>query len=265
MSSCTYHHPLVPLMTCLPTTQGGPSGTRLRTALKDRPKGPPTANRQPINRQPPPTANHQPPPTANRQPINRQPPPTANHQPPPTANHHSPPTASGDQPPTANHCQPPPTTNHQPSTAANHHQPPPTASCQPPTAANRHQPWLSTWRARGLFWENWCRNTFFSPVKDRPATTGRFCLSALPCLMLQKTWSRIVLRHRAPPFALQVQDLLQEYFGGKQLCKSVNPDEAVAYGMCTGAVVLGTRPGPSGPCGALVCPQHNRCLCRPHV
>ena len=34
----------------------------LRTALKDRPKGPPTANHQP-----PPTANHQPPPTANRQ------------------------------------------------------------------------------------------------------------------------------------------------------------------------------------------------------
>ena len=118
-------------------TQGGPLGTRffflLRTALKDRPKGPPTANRQP---------------------------PTANHQPPPTA--------SGDQAPTANHCQPPPTTNHQPPTAANHHQPPPTTSCQlstancrqPPTA-NRHQPWLSTWSARGLFWENSFRNTFF--------------------------------------------------------------------------------------------------------
>ena len=88
----------------------------LRTALKDRPKGPPTGN----------------------------------HQPPPTANHQPPPTASGDQPPTANHCQPPPTTNHQPPTAANRHQPPPTASCQLPTAnrhrpptANRHQPWLN--------------------------------------------------------------------------------------------------------------------------
>ena len=42
----------------------------LRTALKDRPKGPSTAN----------------------------------HQPPPTANRQLPPTASGDQPPTANHC-----------------------------------------------------------------------------------------------------------------------------------------------------------------
>ena len=42
----------------------------LRTALKDRPKGPSTAN----------------------------------YQPPPTANRQLPPTASGDQPPTANHC-----------------------------------------------------------------------------------------------------------------------------------------------------------------
>ena len=46
----------------------------LRTALKDRPKGPPTANRQL-------------PSTANR------------HQPPTTNRHQPPPTASGDQPP----------------------------------------------------------------------------------------------------------------------------------------------------------------------
>ena len=59
----------------------------LRTALKDRPTGPPTANRQL-------------PSTANR------------HQPPTTNRHQPPPTASGDQPPTANHCQPPPTTDH---------------------------------------------------------------------------------------------------------------------------------------------------------
>ena len=86
----------------------------LRTPLKDRPKGPPTTDRQL-------------PSTANR------------HQPPTTNCHQPPPTASGDQPPTANHCQPPPTTNHQPPTAANHHQPPPTASCQLPTA-NRQPP-----------------------------------------------------------------------------------------------------------------------------
>ena len=76
--------------------------------------------------------------------------------------------------PTANHCQLPPTTNRQPPTAANHHQPPPTASCQLPTAncrqpptANCHQPWLSTWSARGLFWET--RTLFFFSVKDTPA------------------------------------------------------------------------------------------------
>ena len=111
---------------------------------KDRPKGPPTAT----NRQPPTATNHQPPTAANRQ---RR--PTANCQPLPTA------------------------TNHQ-SPTTNRRQPPPTASCQLPTAnrrhpptANRHQPWLSTWSARGLFWENWFRNIFFFPVKDRPAPT----------------------------------------------------------------------------------------------
>ncbi len=28
----------------------------------------------------------------------------------------------------------------------------------------------------------------------------------------------------------KVQQLLQDFFGGKELCKSINPDEAVAYG-----------------------------------
>ena len=28
----------------------------------------------------------------------------------------------------------------------------------------------------------------------------------------------------------KVQQLLQDYFNGKELCKSINPDEAVAYG-----------------------------------
>ena len=57
----------------------------LRTAQRDRPKGPSTANHQP-----PPTANRHKPPTA----INRRhQPPIPNHQPPPTASH---------QPPTTN-------------------------------------------------------------------------------------------------------------------------------------------------------------------
>ena len=36
----------------------------------------------------------------------------------------------------------------------------------------------------------------------------------------------------------KVQELLQEYFNGKELCKSINPDEAVAYGAAVQAAVL---------------------------
>ena len=79
----------------------------LRTALKDRPKGPPTANRQL-----PPTANRRQLPTA----ANRQPPPTSNRQPLSTATNHP--------SPTANCCQPPPTTNRQSPPAANRQWPP---------------------------------------------------------------------------------------------------------------------------------------------
>ena len=84
----------------------------LRTALKDRPKGPPTANRQL-----PSTANRHQPPTTNR----HQPPATNRHRPPAATNRQLPTTANRLQPPTANH------------------QPPPTASCQLPTA-NRQPP-----------------------------------------------------------------------------------------------------------------------------
>ena len=67
-----------------PPPQGYPEEARLwyllRTALKDSPRGPPTANRRP-----PTPAIHQPT-TANP----RQPPPTANRQPPPTANRQAP-------------------------------------------------------------------------------------------------------------------------------------------------------------------------------
>ena len=84
----------------------------LRTALKDRPKGPPTANRQL-----PPTANrHQPPTAANRQlrPIaNRQPLPTATNHPSPTANcRQPPPTANRQSPPAANRQSPPTMVEH---------------------------------------------------------------------------------------------------------------------------------------------------------
>jgi L1 cell adhesion molecule like protein len=36
----------------------------------------------------------------------------------------------------------------------------------------------------------------------------------------------------------KVQSLLQEYFNGKELCKSINPDEAVAYGAAVQAAIL---------------------------
>jgi L1 cell adhesion molecule like protein len=39
----------------------------------------------------------------------------------------------------------------------------------------------------------------------------------------------------------KIQQLLSKYFGGKELCKSINPDEAVAYGAAVqGAVLSGT-------------------------
>ena len=36
----------------------------------------------------------------------------------------------------------------------------------------------------------------------------------------------------------KIQELLSEFFGGKELCKSINPDEAVAYGAAIQAAVL---------------------------
>ncbi|KAB5538823.1 hypothetical protein DKX38_016356 [Salix brachista] len=37
---------------------------------------------------------------------------------------------------------------------------------------------------------------------------------------------------------LKVQQLLQDFFNGKELCKSINPDEAVAYGAAVQAAIL---------------------------
>lgn len=36
----------------------------------------------------------------------------------------------------------------------------------------------------------------------------------------------------------KVQTLLQDSFNGKELCKSINPDEAVAYGAAVQAAIL---------------------------
>ena len=37
----------------------------------------------------------------------------------------------------------------------------------------------------------------------------------------------------------KIQELLSNYFNGKDLCKSINPDEAVAYGASVQASILG--------------------------
>ncbi|KAL6269268.1 hypothetical protein ACE6H2_026179 [Prunus campanulata] len=39
----------------------------------------------------------------------------------------------------------------------------------------------------------------------------------------------------------KVQQLLQDLFDGKELCKSINPDEAVAYGAMVQAAILGDQ------------------------
>jgi len=40
----------------------------------------------------------------------------------------------------------------------------------------------------------------------------------------------------------KIQELLSEHFGGRQLCRSINPDEAVAYGAAVqGAILAGVR------------------------
>lgn len=36
----------------------------------------------------------------------------------------------------------------------------------------------------------------------------------------------------------KVQQLLQDFFNGKELCKAINPDEAVAYGAAVQAAIL---------------------------
>ena len=120
--------PVMPVITDVGVYQGGPRKCffffLLRAALKDRPQGPPTANRQPLT-----STNHQSPTATNR----RQPPIASRHQ-PLTANR-QPPTTDPHQPPIANRHQPPPTANRQSPPTANRQ--PSTANRQPPTATSQ--------------------------------------------------------------------------------------------------------------------------------
>ena len=44
----------------------------------------------------------------------------------------------------------------------------------------------------------------------------------------------------------KIQNMLTNYFNGKQLCKSINPDEAVAYGAAVQAAILTNQIGETG-------------------
>ena len=123
----------------------------LRTAPKDRPKGPPTANRQL-----PSTANRHQPPTTNR----HQPPATNRCQPPPTASCQLPTTANRHQPPITNHQPPPTATNRQLPTA--NRQMLPTANRQPPPNMVEHM------ECPRAFLGKLVPEHFFFSVKDRP-------------------------------------------------------------------------------------------------
>ena len=126
----------------------GPDFFLLRTALKDHPKGPPTANRQL-----PPTANRRQPPTANR----RQPPTATNRQPSTAANRHQPPITNCQLPPTAANRRQPPTANRQPAI-------PPAANRLSPPTMVEHMSYT-----RSLLKKPCSGTVFFHfSVKDRP-------------------------------------------------------------------------------------------------
>ena len=50
----------------------------------------------------------------------------------------------------------------------------------------------------------------------------------------------------------KVQNMLSDFFGGKEPCKSINPDEAVAYGATVQAAILGGDAGADSKLGDLL-------------
>nr|GFD15944.1 putative heat shock protein 70 family [Tanacetum cinerariifolium] len=55
---------------------------------------------------------------------------------------------------------------------------------------------------------------------------------------MEKSWVEEIILVGGSTRIPKVQRLLQEFFDGKELCKSVNPDEAVAYGAAVMAANL---------------------------
>lgn len=70
------------------------------------------------------------------------------------------------------------------------------------------------------------RNTI-SPV-DKVLSDGKMDKSQIHDIVLMGGSTRIP----------KIQKMLSEYFNGKELCKSINPDEGVAYGACVQAAVM---------------------------
>ena len=88
---------------------------------------------------------------------------------------------------------------------------------------------FSTTLSRAKF-ESMCNDLFkqcMSPV-EQVLTDGKMSKSQVHDVVLVGGSTRIP----------KVQELLSNFFGGKQLCKSINPDEAVAYGAAVQAAIL---------------------------
>ena len=88
---------------------------------------------------------------------------------------------------------------------------------------------LSTTLSRAKF-ESMCNDLFkqcMAPV-EQVLTDAKMSKSQVHDVVLVGGSTRIP----------KVQELLSNFFGGKQLCKSINPDEAVAYGAAVQAAIL---------------------------
>nr|XP_023909298.1 heat shock cognate 70 kDa protein-like [Quercus suber] len=55
---------------------------------------------------------------------------------------------------------------------------------------------------------------------------------------MDKSWVHVVVLSGGSSRIPKVQQLLQDFFDGKELCKSINPDESVAYGAAVQAAIL---------------------------
>src|SRR5512142_2910622 len=76
--------------------------------------------------------------------------------------------------------------------------------------------------------------TVTSPKKSKTCC----CSMLLPCLWVSKPLAVDIVLVGGSTRIPKVQKLLQDFFNGKELNKSINPDEAVAYGAAVQAAIL---------------------------